>query len=136
MSTHASPRRVGASNADQQLLWHDSVLDALGSAVQAAGGMKRVASEVWPSLGPDIGAARLRSCLNPDHAQKLCPLELVTIARIAREHGDHSVMNYLCGALGYAPPVPVSPEDRRAQLHTQFIEAVEALERIRRDLAR
>lgn len=79
---------------NQSELWHDTILDAVGAAVQAAGGVKRVAANLWPTLG-DTAAQRLRSCLNPDHAQKLCPLELEAIVRMAATHGDYSIPRFV-----------------------------------------
>jgi len=84
----------------QQVLWHDTIFDALGAAVQAAGGAKRVASELWPAVDPTSATARLRACLNPEHAQKLCPEELLMLLKLARDAGDHSVMEFLGRKLG------------------------------------
>jgi hypothetical protein len=52
----------------QQDLWHDTIFDALGAAVQAAGGAKKVAAKLWPALDTTSANARLRAGLNPDHA--------------------------------------------------------------------
>lgn len=50
-------------------------------------------------------------------------------------------MQFLAASLGYAPPVPIEPEDSRAQLQRQFIAAtaelakmahrIEALQQVR-----
>lgn len=111
---------------DQKALFHDSIYDAIGGAVQAAGGVKRVAGTLWPSLSGDIASARLRSGLNPEHAQKLCPTEVLHIARLAREAGDHSVMQYLAAELGYRLE-PVSPRDELADALERFDHTAETL---------
>lgn len=85
----------------QQVLWHDTILDAIGAAVAAAGGNKKVASKLWPFLDSVSAAARLRAALNPDHAQKLDPHELDMIIGLAAEVADDSIMRYLARKHGY-----------------------------------
>ena len=109
MVTRASTNRVTASNPLQCALFHDNILDAIGAAVNAAGGNKVVAGRLWPSLGTDVASARLRSALNPDHAQKLDPSELLLIARLARDVGDHSIAQFYARELGYEL-APLDPE--------------------------
>ena len=104
----------------QPALFHDSIFDALGTAVQAAGGVKKVSAALWPTLDTASATARLRGALNPDHAQKLCPLELMSIARLAKAAGDHSVMQYLARELGYADPQSVEPADQAQALDTEI----------------
>lgn len=79
----------------QHDLWHDTILDAVGAAVQAAGGMKKVAGKLWPTLDSTSATARLRACLNPDHAQKLDPEEFVMIGKLARDANDVSIVQFL-----------------------------------------
>lgn len=78
----------------QSELWHDTVFDALGAAVQAAGGVKRVAAALWPAVDPASAASRLRGALSPEHAQKLDPAELALIGKLAREAGDLSLPQF------------------------------------------
>ena len=96
----------------QTVLWHDTIFDALSTAVQAAGGPKKVAAALWPALDSTSATARLRGCLNPDHAQKLCPQELLMLARLARNAGDHSVMNFCARELGYEI-IPLAAEESK-----------------------
>jgi hypothetical protein len=98
----------------QHELWHDTIFDALGSAVQVAGGVKKVAARLWPTLDVTSATARLRGCLNPDHAQKLCPEETLMILRLAKEAGDNSVMQFLARDLGYEinPLTPIETAKR------------------------
>lgn len=87
---------------NQTTLWHDTIFDALGAAVQAAGGTKKVANKLWPAMDSTSATARLRSALNPEHAQKLDPDELVAIARLGKEANDNGVMAFLARELGYS----------------------------------
>lgn len=85
----------------QSELWHDTSLDAVGAAAEAAGGKKRVAGKLWPTLEQTTATARLRGGLNADHAQKLDLDEVIAIARLAKDCGDHTIMMYLGRVLGY-----------------------------------
>lgn len=78
----------------QSELWHDTVFDALGTAIQAAGGIKRVAAALWPAVDPASAASRLRGALSPEHAQKIDPAELSMIGKLAREAGDMSLPQF------------------------------------------
>lgn len=102
----------------QQQLWHDSVFDALGSAVQAAGGTKKIAGKLWPALDSDVAAARLRSSINPDHAQKLCPSEIVLILKLAADAGDYSIAHFIAREAG-GEFKPMSPADAKKRAKKQ-----------------
>lgn len=99
----------------QSALFFDSIFDALGAAVQAAGGTKRVASKLWPTLDSTSATARLRGCLNPEHQQKLCPEELLAIARMGKEAGCNAAMQYLARDLGYEIK-PLTPAETKKQI--------------------
>lgn len=103
--------------SEQVPLWHDSIEDAIGTAVQTLGGAKRVAEMLWPVLArskPQTAYTRLRHCLNADKAEKLEPDELLTIARNAAAIGEHSIMQYMARELGYeiTPLAPTDAEKR------------------------
>lgn len=85
----------------QSELWDDTIFDAVGSAIKAAGGGKAVAGLLWPALDPASGASKLRAMLSAEHPQKLDLPELVLIARLAKERGDDSIMQFLSRELGY-----------------------------------
>lgn len=107
----------------QQELWHDTVFDALGAAVQAAGGAKRVAGRLWPALDSTSATARLRGCLNPEHAQKLCPTEFLLVGKLAREAGDNSVMEFLAKEWGYEVKA-LSPEEAKKTVKRARVSAL------------
>lgn len=97
---------------EQSNLWHDTIYDALGATIIAAGGAKKVAARLWPAIDTSSATSRLRGCLSPEHAQKLCPEELILIGRLGREAGDDSLMNYLARELGYEVK-PLTPVDAK-----------------------
>lgn len=117
----------------QQVLWHDSILDALGAAVQAAGGIKRVAGKLWPALDATSAAARLRACLNPDHAQKLDPEETDMIIGLAADADDHSVMQYLARKHGYELQRLTAEESAKRAKRARRLALLEELQRLEGD---
>ena len=120
--------------SEQIQLWHDSIEDAIGTAILALGGAKRVAELLWPVLArnkPQTAYTRLRHCLNPDKAEKLDPDELSTIIGAAAQVGDHSIMKYLARTLGYELTVlPPSESVKRArrQRRAELLEELKRLE--------
>jgi hypothetical protein len=114
----------------QQALWHDTIFDALGAAVQAAGGVKKVAGKLWPSLDPTSATARLRGALNPDHAQKLCPAELLMLAKLARDVGDNSLMEFLARELGYEVRALEPEEAKKRAKRVRRLALLEELKRL------
>ncbi len=126
---------ANAVEGQQGSLFHDTIADALGSAVLAIGGMKKAASALWPADPLSRSEARLRACLNAERAEKLSPDEVIRLAKLARVAGDHSVMQYLASELGYDIS-PVEPEEQAAALQRQFIAAVEEQRRIADRLTR
>lgn len=106
--------------SEQVPLWHDSVEDAIGTAILALGGAKKVAEMLWPVLArnkPQTAYTRLRHCLNAEKAEKLDPDEILTIARSAALIGEHSIMQYLARELGYEIK-PIAPTEAVKRLRS------------------
>lgn len=114
----------------QQVLWHDTIFDALGAAVQAAGGAKKIAGKLWPALDSTSATARLRAGLNPEHAQKLCLLEVQMILRLAMEAGNASVMEYLARELGFELKVLSPAEAKKRARRVRRLALLEELKRL------
>lgn len=110
----------------QNQLWHDTFEDALRAILDAAGGPKKVAADLWPSKSLSDAHRRLLHCLDPERDQKLSLDELVWLMAKGREVGCHTAMAYIARACGYADSVPVDPEDERAELQRAFLESVKA----------
>ncbi len=109
----------------QDELWHDSMEDAVRATVDAIGGPKHVAHELWPTRKMVDGARYLNHCLAEDRPEKLALGELLWIANEGRQKGVHTIMAYLSAELGYISPQPVEPEDERAQLQREFTRSVQ-----------
>lgn len=112
----------------QQALFHERIEDAIAAVVDACGGRKVVASELWPDKPLRDAHNLLDACLNPGKREKLDPSQVVYIAKRGRQVGCHLLVAYLCRECGYADPVPVEPEDERAMLMREFIEAQKSLQ--------
>lgn len=110
--------------------------EAIRATVQALGGFKRIGSELKPDLGVEAAGRWLSDCCNPDKREKLAPSELAYIRRRARVAGVHVLASFEAQEAGYAPPVPIEPEDERAALQRDFVHAVKALEVIQQRIAR
>lgn len=109
---------------------------ALGEAVRQLGGNKVVGAKLRPELPADQAGNWLRDCLNPDRREKLSPPQLILLLRLAGQAGFHGAMAFLCSAVGYEAPRPISPEDAEAELQRKFISAVEGLQDIQKQLQR
>lgn len=100
-----------------------SVNEALIACVRALGGSKQVGPLLWPDIEPLAAQRKLLDCLNDDRPHHLTPSQVVFVLRRARGAGVHTGMEHLCAVLGYAPPVPVAPQDEAAELQRQFVQA-------------
>ncbi len=111
-------------------LMHESINDALAYIVQSLGGAKKCGSLMRPELPADQAAGWVRDCLNPTRREKFSPEHVVWLFRMARQAGVHSGFAYLAAECGYAAPSPLEPEDERAELMREFIEAERRLQRL------
>lgn len=118
----------------QEPLFCEDLNEALRATVQAMGGPKKVAYELWPTLGVEGAASRMRDCLNPDRRQELDPLDLLALMKMARSHGVHTLAAHLMREAGYADPQPVEPEDQRAELQREFVTMGKRMEQLMRQL--
>lgn len=114
---------------DQPNLFEDSFLDAIGTAIKAAGGFKVVAAILWPARKIETAYARLKACVDDKQPEELTPDEIKKIAELARKAGDHSIMRYLGMELGYEVKV-ISPEDQKTALQRAFVDAMKKFEHL------
>lgn len=111
----------------QEPLFFESVYDAARQVVLTAGGPKKVASRLWPNKSAAVSHTFMLNCLDANRAEKFSPDDLLGLCKIGREVGCHALMNFLCCETGYDTPKPVEPEDERARLQREFIEAQKAM---------
>jgi hypothetical protein len=101
---------------NQPSLFHDTIYDALGADISAAGGFKVVAGKLWPAEANST--QKLRNCLNADQPHKLAPDEVLQIKRLAYEHGSTATVDYEAQQLGYQT-VWVDPKDEADELRRE-----------------
>lgn len=111
---------------NQRALFHETIFDALGADILAAGGYKLVASKLWPSENVTSAANRLRNAVNPEQAQKLCPEEVLQIKRLAQEAGSSATVQYEAQQLGYVCTW-VEPEDELERIERENNELLKQL---------
>lgn len=112
----------------QASLFYEDVNDVLRALVQALGGAKKVGAALRGNdLGVDAAGRWVLDCLNPDRRERFTPEQVLYLLGAARKIGFHAGMHYFNVEAGYAPPQPVEPEDERARLNREAIEAIHAL---------
>ena len=111
----------------QQALFYERIEDALATVINECGGRKKFATEIWPNKPQRDAHNLLDACLNPERREKFAPHDLLYILKRGREIGCHAAMQFLCDEAGYGKPVPVNPEDEKAQLQRQVIEAAQVV---------
>lgn len=114
----------------QDALFYESLADALRAVVQALGGTKAAGCRLWPEKTPESAHRTLLDCLNEARPEKLSPEQVLYLLAAGRQVGCHAAMNYLAREAGYSDPLPVEPEDERARLQREYIEATKALQAI------
>jgi hypothetical protein len=121
---------------DQQALFFERIEDALDCVINAAGGRKRIAAELWPDKPLRDAHNLLDACLNPERRERFTPSQVQFIARKGREANCHAVMQFLARECGYSDPQPIEPEDERAALMRQFIEAQKSMQHLAKQMER
>ncbi len=111
---------------NQRALFHDTVYDAIGADIAAAGGFKTVAGKLWPAESPASATAKLRNAINPEQQQKLCPEEVMQIKRLAFEAGSTATIQYEAQQLGYTVTW-IEPEDEIQRIERENNELLKAL---------
>jgi hypothetical protein len=106
-----------------EALFYDSELDPLKLTVMAIGGAKKAAELLW-GVNYKSGEQRVRDCLNPNRDEKFSFAEVCILARAGHDAGCHAIAVYFNSEGGYAPPVPVTPEDEQAELDRRVLESV------------
>jgi hypothetical protein len=109
---------------NQKALFHETLFDAIGADVLAAGGFKKVAGVLWPS--DSSGAAKLRNALNPEQPHKLCPEEVLQIKRLAQEAGSTETIQFEAQQLGYVCTW-IDPEDEAERIERENNEMLKRL---------
>ncbi|HBP27921.1 MAG TPA: hypothetical protein DD666_00715 [Advenella kashmirensis] len=111
----------------QEALFYETFNDALKAIVQACGGFKSVGPQLYPEKTIDAAQRTLSDALNENRSEKLSPDQVVFLLKLGRSRECHAGINYLARESGYTDPQPIEPEDERARLQREFIEAQKAM---------
>lgn len=108
----------------QSSLFFEDINDALREVVRSLGGAKKVGLMLWPEKSMEQAQQLLLACLNNERRERLDPDQLLFLLREARRANCHAAMNYIASETGYACQ-PIEPEDERAKLQRDVIEAAQ-----------
>ena len=114
---------------EQLDLIHESVNDALRSAISALGGVKKVACQLRPSWEADRAQKWLSNALDDGRPEKPEVQDVIWILREAKRIGFHAAMEYVARECEYEAK-PVEPETELARLQREYINAVKTLSNI------
>ena len=114
----------------QNELFHEDIFEALRTDIMALGGMKKVGHMLWPDKAPSKAGENLSSCLNESRPEKLDPNQVLFIKREAKQVGSFATQYFESDEIGMTRPTPIEPEDEKAQLEREFIEAQKNLTRM------
>ena len=120
---------------EQAPLWHDTPEAALWSVAEVVG-PKDIGSELWPEKPVDEAAKLLARCCDPDRSEKLSASQILLILKRGRQRGCHVAISFFNTEAGYTEPQPVEPEDERAKLQREFIEAQRQMEHLVKQMGR
>ena len=114
----------------QEALFYESLPDAIRVVIQSMGGTKAVAVRLWPEKTPEAASRTLLDSLNESRPEKLSPEQVLWLLAEGRKVGCHAAMNYLARETGYADPQPIEPDDEKARLQREYIEATKMMSKL------
>lgn len=114
----------------QSALFHETINDALRELVASMGGTKAVGARMRPELPADHAGRWLNDCLNEARREHLTPEQLLWLLAEGRKSGSHAAITWIAGECGYSTPQPVEPDDERARLQREYIEAAKVMARL------
>ena len=115
---------------NQPALFHESISDALRELVAALGGTKAVGARMRPELPADHAGRWLADCLNDSRREHLTPEQLLWLLAEGRRAGHHGAIGWITSEVGYSVPEPIEPEDQRAKLQREYIEAARTMAKL------
>lgn len=119
----------------QQPLFCEDIYEALRTIGQAYGGSKKIGHELWSTLPIDKAGEKWANCLNRTRPEKLDPEEVVRVLKIGRQIGCHAGIFFIDNECGYRSE-PIDPDDERAKLQREFIQAKEHMAQLIQSLER
>ena len=97
--------------------------------MNASGGRKKFAAELWPEKSQRDAHNLIDACLNAERRERFTPQQVFYILRRGREIGFHAATESMFRDIGYHI-TPVEPADEMAELQRAYIESVQMQRRI------
>lgn len=120
--------------APHQFRFNESIEDAIGDDVKSLGGPKTAAKHFYPDLTPDQGAAILRAWALANRAESPSPSQLFLLVELSKAKvGFSECARYQEHRLNCRIEW-LHPEDEKARLQREFVNAVERLNSIQQRL--
>jgi hypothetical protein len=108
--------------------FYDCAEDATNSAILNSGkSYKEVAHYIRPEISMDSAYAWLKNALKDDARETLSADRHIMIANYCQRF---DFLYYVAGKCHHSRPLPVEPEDEKAELQRQFIKAVTELRQL------
>ena len=106
----------------QTPLFHEDIFEAIRTVVMAMGGSKKVGGLFWPEKPVSQAGELLNNCLNPVRPEKLDPEQVLFLIAEGQRIGCHAIAEFIAGQAGYRF-IAIEPEDEKAELQKQVIQA-------------
>lgn len=108
-----------------------SLRTAIEDEIRDAGGWYAVAAVLYPEKyrdSPDQAERHLRNSVDPNHTQKLCVYQHQIIKALAKKaKGRCASIVYDCMTHDYTVPTPIQPEDEKARVQREVVDAISSL---------
>ena len=109
-------------------LFYDDEFDALAQTIANSGkSFKECAAFLFPHLKPESQYARLKACLNSDKDERLTFGQIIALCRFC---DCYDALQFMSDELNHDRPRKREPEDERARLQREYVDAVLMLKRI------
>lgn len=115
---------------NQNTLFHEDIYDALNTDIMACGGKKVVGNALRPKLAVNAAGEWVANCLNRTRAEKFDAEDILFIKTLAKQAGSFATYFFEADQIGMTHALPIEPEDEKARLQREFINAVGALKSI------
>ena len=110
----------------------DCAEEATKEAIRKSGKpMKDVGKALWPDKSVEAAATAIRNALNENRDERLTSDQHMFIANYT---GHYDWLHYCSHGCSHSRPEPVAPEDTRAKLQREFVNAVQYLGTLQRQL--
>lgn len=102
------------------------IQEAIGQSVDAAGGPAVVGPLLWPEKDRKSATLLMKACLNPNRRERVSPIQMLQIFKLARANGCTVGIDCLLSEVGCEKSHFLTPEQELADLLRAYIQSVQA----------